>query len=169
VFSSPLIRTLADFVKSIGIDVHAASSLLPANFPGLDIQHGAILVDETRVVYPGDILHEAGHIALSAPSVRPALRLNPTGGEELAALGWSYAATVHLGLDSSLVFYPSSYQGFGDGWSIFSRPETTSACRFSNCLEWRWTIRTRLRGEFSRFRICCAGVDKGSTWSCKNS
>jgi hypothetical protein len=115
VFSSPLIRTLADFVRSIGIEVYAASSLLPANFPGLDIQHGAILVDESRVVYPGDILHEAGHIAMSAPAVRPALRLTPSGGEELSTLGWSYAAAVHLGLDPSLVFYPASYDGFGDG------------------------------------------------------
>jgi len=115
VFSSPLIQELTNFVRGIGIEVHAASSLLPANFPGLDIQHGAILIDESRVVYPGDILHEAGHIAMSAPSVRPALRLNPSGGEELSTLGWSYAAAVHLGLDPSLVFYPASYDGFGDG------------------------------------------------------
>ena len=58
-FGSPLVQTLANFVRRVGTDVHAASSLLPTNFPGLGIQHGAILIDESRVVYPGDILHEA--------------------------------------------------------------------------------------------------------------
>jgi hypothetical protein len=44
--------------------------------------------------------------------VRNAPKLSPTGGEEVATLAWSYAATVHLGLDAGLVFYPGSYQGW---------------------------------------------------------
>src|SRR5262249_47941140 len=30
----------------------------PTFLPGLDIRHGAILLDEARLSYPGDILHE---------------------------------------------------------------------------------------------------------------
>ena len=112
-FRDPLVAKLASFVRDVGIDVIPASSLLPANFPGLDIQHGAVLVDETRVVYPGDILHEAGHIATTHPERRNALRLSPSGGEEMSTLAWSYAAALHLGLDPSLVFYPASYDGLG--------------------------------------------------------
>jgi hypothetical protein len=103
------------FLAGIGIPLVPASSLLPATFPGLDIQFGAVLVDETRVVHVGDILHEAGHLAVTDPAARKALRLAPTGGEELSALAWSYAATMHLGFDPAMVFYPESYHDFGDG------------------------------------------------------
>jgi hypothetical protein len=115
VFRDPLVATLAEFVRSVGINVLPASSLLTTNFPGLDIQHGAVLVDESRVVYPGDILHEAGHVAMTEPSERSSLRLTPTGGQEMATMAWSYAATIHLKMDPSLVFYPASYDNFGLG------------------------------------------------------
>ena len=114
-FADPLIRAMEAFLSGIGIPVIPASSMLPANFPGLDIQCGAVLVDETRVVHVGDILHEAGHIAVTDASARNGLRLSPSGGEELSALAWSYAAAMHLGFDASMVFYPESYQHFGDG------------------------------------------------------
>ena len=102
------------FLDGIGIRLIAASSLVPAVFPGMDIQHGCVLLDESRAVHVGDILHEAGHIALTEPSNRQAFRLAPSGGEELAALAWSYAAAVHLGLDPALVFYPESYHDLGN-------------------------------------------------------
>lgn len=114
-FTHPDIVRMAAFLDGIGIPVLAASSLLPANFPGLDIQFGRVLVDETRVVHPGDILHEAGHIAVTEAAARNALRLEPTGGEELSALAWSYAAATHLGFPPQTVFYPASYSNFGDG------------------------------------------------------
>lgn len=114
-FTNPLIDRMASFLGTLGIPVIPASSLLPANFPGLDIQNGCVLVDETRVVYPGDILHEAGHIAMTAPEKRNALRLTPSGGEELSTLAWSYAAAMQLGLPADVVFYPASYANFGDG------------------------------------------------------
>src|SRR2546423_9369674 len=106
---------MATFLESLGIGIIPASSLLPANFPGLDIQHGSVLVDESRVIHVGDILHEAGHIAVTEPSVRKALRLTPSGGEELATMAWSYAAAIYLNLGAELVFYPESYQNFGEG------------------------------------------------------
>jgi hypothetical protein len=51
---------------------------------------------------------------VSHPNVRGAERLDPSGGEELAALAWSYAAAIHLQLDPAIVFYPASYHGSGD-------------------------------------------------------
>ena len=109
-FRDPLIRRLTAFVQSIGIDVIPASSLSPCRFPGLDIQHGRVLVDETRVLHPGNILHEAGHIAVTHPSKRGEFRLTPTDGEEISTLAWSYAAALHLDLEPETVFYPGSYQ-----------------------------------------------------------
>jgi glyoxylase-like metal-dependent hydrolase (beta-lactamase superfamily II) len=113
VFSDPRVVRMAAFLQEIGISLLAASSLLETNFPGLDIQYGAVLVDESRVVYVGDILHEAGHVAMTRAEARNALRLAPTGGEELSALAWSYAAALHLDLDPDTVFYPSSYLNNG--------------------------------------------------------
>src|SRR4030095_10287515 len=81
-------------------------------FPGLDIKMGTVLVDEKEILHPGNILHEAGHIAVHDPSRRQEPQFLPTRGEELGALAWSYAATVHLGLSSELVFYPGSYHGW---------------------------------------------------------
>jgi len=113
-FTDPTIVTLTDFVRGVGIGVLAASALGPTQFPGLAIQYGCVLVDETRVVFPGDILHEAGHIAVTEPSLRTAPTVSPNGGLELSALAWSYAAVAHLKLDPSLVFYPGSFQNMAE-------------------------------------------------------
>lgn len=114
-FEDSLVATLAAFITGIGIPALAASSTSPTRFAGLDVQYGCVLIDESRLVYPGNILHEAGHIAVTDPRARNALQLNPTGGEELAALAWSYAAAMHLHIAPNVVFYPSSYDNFGDG------------------------------------------------------
>ena len=69
-FSDPLTAKLAAFVRGVGIDVHATELAEPTFLPGLDIRCGAVLVDAARLRYPGDILHEAGHIAVSDPEQR---------------------------------------------------------------------------------------------------
>jgi len=97
-FADPLTERLARFVRGIGIDVRAAALDGPTFFPGIDIQYGAILIDEARLKHPADILHEAGHIAVTDPAVRHEFRLAPNGGEEMATLAWSYAAALHLGV-----------------------------------------------------------------------
>lgn len=109
-----MVRTLAAFVESVGIPAVAASSLSQTVFPGLDIQNGCVLIDETRVIYPGDILHEAGHLAVTDSRHRSAPVLAPSGGDELSALAWSYAAACHLQIDPAVVFYPASYHDTGD-------------------------------------------------------
>jgi hypothetical protein len=113
-FADPLTEKLATFVRGVGIGCEAASLDEPTLFPGLDIRNGAVLVDETRMIHPGNILHEAGHLAVHDPALRNAPKIFPTGGEELATLAWSYAATRHLGLDAELVFYPGSFQGWAE-------------------------------------------------------
>ena len=112
-FANPLTERMAAFVRTIGIDVQAAT--LPADtfLPGLDIRHGAILVDEQRLAYPGDLLHEAGHIAVAPPEQRAAPALSPDPGDEMATLAWSYAALRHLELDAEVVFHPHGYKGGG--------------------------------------------------------
>lgn len=110
--SDPLVTRLTSFVQSVGIEVQACSINWKTQFPGLDIKGGAVLVDQSQLIHPGNILHEAGHIAVHDPARRMETKFLPSKGEELSALAWSYAAVVHLGLDAELVFYPGSYQGW---------------------------------------------------------
>jgi len=69
-FADPLTEKLAAFVRGVGIAVKPAVLDEPTLFPGLDIRYGAVLVDESRLRQPGDILHEAGHIAVTDPAKR---------------------------------------------------------------------------------------------------
>jgi len=111
VFSDTLTEKLADFVRGIGIEVRAATLDGPTFFPGIDIQYGAILIDEERLAHPADILHEAGHIAVTDPAERNQFRLSPNGGEEMATLAWSYAAALHLGVPVDVLFHPEQHNG----------------------------------------------------------
>jgi hypothetical protein len=110
-FADPLTERLVAFVRSIGIDVRAATLPDKTFLPGLDIRHGAILVDEERLTYPGDILHEAGHLAVTDPAERNAPVLSPDGGDELTSIAWSYAALRYLELDPAIVFHDRGYKG----------------------------------------------------------
>jgi hypothetical protein len=110
-FANPLTERLANFVRGIGIDVRPAQLPDPTFLPGLDIRDGIILIDEERLAYPGDLLHEAGHLAVTDPAERSAPKLSPSDGDEMAAIAWSYAAAKHLGLDPAIVFHPDGYRG----------------------------------------------------------
>src|SRR6202040_2202664 len=70
-----------------------------------------VLVDESRLAYPGDLLHEAGHIAVADPAERLQPTLSPSGGDEMATLAWSYAAARYLGIAAEIVFHPGGYKG----------------------------------------------------------
>jgi hypothetical protein len=111
--SNPIAEKLAAFVRSIGIDVRAASLPEPTFLPGIDIRGGTVLVDESRLLHPGDILHEAGHIAVTDPAERHQPELSPSDGDEMATLAWSYAAARHLEIDPAVVFHANGYRGGG--------------------------------------------------------
>jgi hypothetical protein len=111
-FANPLTEKLAAFVREIGIEVWAEALDAPTFLPGLDIRGGAILVDETRLTYPGDILHEAGHIAVSDPATRKTAPISSDAGDEMAASAWSYAAARKLEIDPAIVFH-SGFKGGG--------------------------------------------------------
>jgi hypothetical protein len=111
VFHNPLTERLAGFVRGIGIEAVAAELPEPTFLPGLDVRFGVVLIDETRLSYPGDILHEAGHVAVSDPAERNQPKLAPTLGDEIAAIAWSYAAVRHLGIDPAIVFHEGGYRG----------------------------------------------------------
>ncbi len=109
------------FVEELGIPVVSKSlSEEDCFLPGLLIENGAIIIDTEKLKYPGDILHEAGHIAILVPEERKTLMgigiadRKDRAAEEMAAIAWSYAACVHLDIDPAFVFHGQGYQGGGE-------------------------------------------------------
>lgn len=106
-------KIAAEFLKSTGVPVEQAHLAEPVFLPGLTIRDGVILVDEVKLLYPGDLLHEAGHLAMLPPAERAVASapLDPGPGLEMAAIAWSYAAAVHLNLPLEVLFHPDGYKG----------------------------------------------------------
>jgi hypothetical protein len=110
-----LITKLESWLKGIGVVVRRDTLAEGAFLPGLNIENGTLVVDPEGLEWPGDMLHEAAHIALCPPSRRAALggKLEISPAEEMAALAWSYAASVALGIDPYLVFHEGGYKKGG--------------------------------------------------------
>jgi hypothetical protein len=104
---------IVTFLRDIGLTVHERPIPGETFLPGLAIDHGALVVDEVRLLYPGDILHEAGHLAVLPADARQNADgdVGDNGGYEMAAIAWSYAAALHIGLDPSVVFHAGGYKG----------------------------------------------------------
>jgi hypothetical protein len=119
-FDDPLTARIASFLGEIGIRVERAD--VPESFlPGVTLDRGGLLVDEARLAYPGDLLHEAGHIAAAPAWARPSLSgaidvsdVDPSN-LEWAAIPWSYAAALAIGIDPALVFHGGGYHGHSPG------------------------------------------------------
>jgi len=111
-FDEPDTKRILAFLDSIGIKV-AAEPLGEGTFlPAMAIRGGLLVVDPDRLRYPGDLLHEAGHIAVTEPALRPALNTVPDDpGEEMAAIAWSWAACRALGLAPEVLFHEEGYRG----------------------------------------------------------
>ena len=108
---------MLSFIKEIGIPVRLDRVDSETFLPGIDVADGGLIVDMSRLLYPGDLLHEAGHIAVTPASLRRQLsgkveipHANPDA-IEAAAISWSYAASIHLGLDPGVVFHEHGYHG----------------------------------------------------------
>jgi hypothetical protein len=110
------IDIIISFLGSVGIKV----IMRPINgytfLPGLKLEDGNLIIDTEKLLYPGDILHEAGHLATMPTELRETLSdtlpnndLNQGG--EMMALAWSYAACIHLDIDPVFVFHAEGYKG----------------------------------------------------------
>jgi hypothetical protein len=118
-FADPLTDQIAGFIAGLGLPVRSARLEKPTLLPGVTVTMGVILVDEPRLAHPGDLLHEAGHLAVCDAALRPTLEaVGEDGGEEMAAIAWSYAAVRQLGIDPAIVFHASGYRG--DGASLLA-------------------------------------------------
>lgn len=115
-FANPLTEQLAAFLRSIGLEIEQRTLPDDCFLPGLALENGRIIVDEAKMLYPGDILHEAGHLAVTPAAERHLCGGNLTvgGGEEMGAIAWSYAAALHIGIDPAVVFHEHGYKKGSD-------------------------------------------------------
>ena len=110
-------RPIFDFIVQVGIDI--AEARLPADtfLPGIALRSGGIAVDPDKLVWPGDLLHEAGHLAvLPAALRREAHEDQPNAAElehagELEAMAWAWAAALELGLPADALIHAGGYNG----------------------------------------------------------
>jgi len=120
-FQNPLTKRIAEFLTAIGIPVVATQLGDECFLPGIGIESGKLLVDEKKLKYPGDLLHEAGHLAVAPGEVRPGLTgevVIPDADMnvvEVQATAWAYAAIRHLDLDPSVLFHEGGYRGMSQG------------------------------------------------------
>jgi hypothetical protein len=104
---------IVSFLTRIGIAVTEEPFSEDGFLPGVVVREGGLVYDPARLLWPSDLLHEAGHIAVTDPLLRPTLSaVADDPGEEMAAIAWSYAAAVAVGLDARTLFH-DGYKGGG--------------------------------------------------------
>lgn len=119
--ANELTGRILEFLRGIGLPVHEAEVPDGSFLPGIRIEQGGLRVDRARLRWPGDLLHEAGHLAVVPAALRPSmddalqdLPDVPHGGE-IEATAWAWAALRHLGLDSAVLFHDGGYHGRSAG------------------------------------------------------
>jgi hypothetical protein len=105
--ASNLPEKISAFLNEIGIPCRQGTVPAETLLPGIFLERGQLTYDAKRLAYPGDLLHEAGHIATTAPSLRSDMtgNLDVGAGNEMASIAWLFAAGFHLGLEPEVVFH----------------------------------------------------------------
>ncbi|GGD83844.1 hypothetical protein GCM10011514_54810 [Emticicia aquatilis] len=106
------------FFDQIGIAYQLTQITEPMFLPGIRIQDGILLIDTEHLLYPGDVIYEAGHLAVAPPEVRPKLT-DPIKEQldfdeathEMMTLAWAYAAAIKSEIPLEVLFHPDGYKG----------------------------------------------------------
>ncbi len=104
-----------DFLAQTGIEVGPLRNHKAQLLDGLAIVEGRLLVDPNITVWPSDLLHEAGHIAVAAPDDRPTLGpIDADATNEMMAIAWSYAAARVCDVNLDQLFHSGGYRDDSD-------------------------------------------------------
>ena len=112
------LHKMLKFIEKIGINVDFGRVDDTTFLPGLHIEKGKLVIDKNKLKYIGDILHEAGHIALMTPAERVILSGSLDGQKdaeatEMMVIAWTYAASLEIGINPEIVFHSEGYRGGG--------------------------------------------------------
>lgn len=96
-----------------------AEETLPTDtfLPGVALRSGGLAIDPEQLMWPGDLLHEAGHLAVLPASLRGEAHDDaPNHAEaehagELEAMAWAYAAAIEIGLPLEVLVHEGGYHG----------------------------------------------------------
>jgi hypothetical protein len=117
-----VVERIAGWLREVGIVVTPADLGDRECFlPGIAVERGGLLYDEARLTWPGDLLHEAAHLAVAPAEARPHMSGDVAvpgldmARLEQAAVPWSYAAALDIGIDPALVFHGGGYRGKSEG------------------------------------------------------
>jgi hypothetical protein len=112
-----ILERIFQFFDEISIQYNFTEIETETFLPGIQIKNGVLQIDLQKLKYPGDLVHEAGHIAVTKSEEREVLNDNviennaEKAGEEMAVLLWSYAAAKNIGLAPEIVFHEDGYKG----------------------------------------------------------
>jgi hypothetical protein len=112
-------RQALQFIEDIGINVRFGEVPAHSLIAGICIKDGAVVIDLQHLIQLGDVLHEAGHIAVVPFRDRTSLcnksiaERGDAAAEEMMAIAWSYAACLYLKLPVEFVFHSNGYGGGG--------------------------------------------------------
>ena len=110
------VRVITDFLNDVEVAIDYAPLPDDTFLPGILIHQGKLVIDQEKLKYPGDLLHEAGHIAVTPSAQRGDLsgdvhKCGHGPAEEMAAIAWSWAACMKIGLAAEVLFHADGYKG----------------------------------------------------------
>jgi ribosomal protein S18 acetylase RimI-like enzyme len=107
-----VLNLILPFLREIGLHVELGAVPQAVFLPGIQPIRNGLRVDVSALLYPGDLLHEAGHLAVMTPEERGAeFPSSSDAAQEMGAMAWSYAAALHIGLPPEVVFHQHGYRG----------------------------------------------------------
>ncbi|WP_271079454.1 hypothetical protein [Aurantiacibacter sp. MUD61] len=104
-------RRCLRFLADVGIEVDLLGEKEAQLLDGLAIYEGRLLIDPDTPVWPSDLLHEGGHIAVADPDKRTSLgpiEADPT--DEMMAIAWSFAAARQCCVTLEQLFHDGGYR-----------------------------------------------------------
>ncbi|MCL1052125.1 hypothetical protein L2755_21240 [Shewanella abyssi] len=110
------LQKILAFLAKIEIEAREDSIKQATFLPGILIDKGQLIFDKEKLRNPGDLLHEAGHIAVTEFAARGELSgdvytAGHSPADEMAAIAWSWAALQSIGLPSQVLFHQDGYKG----------------------------------------------------------